>query len=252
MKPVLFPLLASAVLFTSCLTTLDSTLNAYLEGGEAPLTEKEVARGLKEALTRGAESAAKALGAKDGYYGNDLYRLALPPEADPIIENIERVPGGKKMMDDLVLRINRSAEEAASEAYPIFADAVTDMTIADAFTILKGKDDEATRYFRAKTYTRLVDLYHPKLNGALDKKLVGDISANQTWNTLRDLYNKVALSPIGKINKMKTVDIELSRYLTERALDGMFLKVADEEKAIRKDPVKRVSEILKRVFGSLD
>ncbi len=252
MKPVLFPLLASVVLFSSCLTTLDSALNSYREGGEAPLTEKEVAKGLKEALTRGADAAVRELAKKDGYYGDALYRLVLPPEANPIIENIERVPGGKKMMDDLVLRINRSAEEAASGAYPIFADAVTDMTIADAFAILKGNDDAATQYFRSKTYTRLVDLYRPKLNGALDKKLVGDISANDTWNALRDLYNKAAASPVGKLNKMKTVDIELSRYLTEKALDGMFLKVADEEKAIRKDPVKRVTQILKRVFGSLD
>jgi len=239
------------LLLTGCLSTMGTVVDNLINQ-EAPLTEAEVARGLKEALGKGAEFAVSTLSVTDGYYGDPLLRLLLPPEADIVIDNIAKIPGGEKLLNDLILRINRSAEEAASEAFPIFKNAITEMTIIEAFDILTGEDDAATRYFISKSYSPLVTLYEPHLNHALDQDLLGGLSANETWYTLQDLYNTLAESLIGKLGGMKAVEIDLSFYLTERALDGIFLKVAEEEKAIRENPVKRVTDILKKVFGSLE
>lgn len=245
-KMIILPLLLMVTL-SGCI----STLNGFLIS-DKPLTESEVAGGLKEALKKGVEVAVSALSNKDGYYGDPLLRLALPPEADKIVENIARIPGGRKLLDDLIVRINRSAEEAASEALPIFISAITEMTIMEAFEILRGEDDAATAYFRSKSYAPLIALYEPRLDYALGQDLAGGISAEETWDTLSELYNALAGSLAGRLAGMAEVHIDLSEYLTEKALDGIFVKVAEEEKAIRKDPLKRVTALLKRVFGSLD
>ncbi len=126
------------------------------------------------------------------------------------------------------------------------------MTIIEAFEILTGEDDAATQYFISKSYSPLVSLYEPRLNHALDQDLLGELSANETWYTLQDLYNALAETLIGKLGGLKVVEIDLSFYLTEKALDGIFVKVAEEEKAIRENPIKRVTDILKKVFGSLE
>jgi hypothetical protein len=236
---------------SGCLSSLES-LARGISDNSGPLTEEEVARGLKEALEKGTEYAVRELSAKDGYYGDPLLRLLLPSEADPVISNIKKIPGGEDLLNDLIVRINRSAEEAASEAFPIFKSAIEEMTIVEAFDILTGKSDEATEYFKRKSYDPLVRLYEPKLNKALKQDLFGGISADETWYTLQNLYNNLANSLPGRIGGMKVVEIDLSLYLTGQALDGIFIKVALEEKAIRENPVKRVSDLLKRVFGSLD
>jgi hypothetical protein len=238
-------------LLSGCLSTLES-LASGLSGENAPLSEEEVARGLKEALRKGTEYAVNELSIEDGYYGDPLLRLLLPPEADVVISHIQKIPGGEDLLNDLILRINRSAEEAASEAFPVFTSAIEEMTIVEAFEILSGKENEATDYFKIKSYEQLVSLYEPKLEKALKKDLIGGISADETWYTLQDLYNTLAKSLPGKISGMKVVEIDLSLYLTEQALDGIFIKVAQEEKAIRENPLKRVNDLLKRVFGSLD
>ena len=251
MKRKIILSLVTLLLFTGCLSTVSTVIDDLMIQ-DVPLTEAEVARGLKEALSNGAEHAVSVLGKTDGYYGNPVLQLLLPPEADAVIENINRIPGGEKLLEDLILRINRSAEEAASRSVPIFKDAIREMTILEAFEILQGDDDAATKYFINKSYYQLVSLYEPTLNDALDQDLIGGISANDTWYTLQDLYNSMAESLVGKLADLTVVEIDLSLYLTEKALDGIFLKVAEEEKAIRENPVKRISEILQRVFGSID
>ncbi len=247
MKKMIITSLVLMVTLSSCVSTLESFLIS-----EKPLTESDVAAGLKEALNKGAEAAVMVLSNRDGYYGDPLIRLVLPPEADRIVENIAKIPGGRKLLEDLIIRINRSAEEAASESLSIFTSAISEMTILEAFEILRGEDDAATEYFRSKSYAPLKELYEPELDYALSQDLAGGISAEETWDTLSELYNTVAGSIAGKLAGMKEVHIDLSVYLTEKALDGIFIKVAEEEKAIRKDPVKRVSALLKKVFGSLD
>ncbi|NOZ34391.1 MAG: DUF4197 domain-containing protein [Chlorobi bacterium] len=212
---------------------------------QSTLSNSEIIQGLKEALTTGAISSSKTLHAKDGYFKNAAVKILLPPEANVIIENIRKIPGiGNKTMDDLVLRINRSAEDAAIEAKPIFINAVKSMTIQDGMAILKGGNTAATNYLKSKTYNQLKSAFAPKINNSLNKKLVGNISTNQAWTQTTSLYNKIA--PF--IGKPK-VNTSLSDYVTRKALDGLFYKVAEEEKKIRANPYQYVSDIIKKVFG---
>ena len=220
-----------------------------LETNQA-LTQTEVVSGLKEALRVGSDSAAMKLAKLNGYYGDPAVKLLLPPEAAIITDNISRIPGGEKLVEDLILRINRAAEDAAREAAPVFLNAIRQMTIQDAFTILKGENNAATQYLKANTFNELFNLYQPKLKSSLDKKLVAGVSANETWNNLTGQWNKVAGSMVGQVAGFKKVEVQLDSYLTNKALDGIFLKLAEEEEEIRNDPAARVTEILKRVFGS--
>ena len=126
------------------------------------------------------------------------------------------------------------------------------MTITDAVGILKGEENAATEYLHKTTYDQLFELYRPKIKASVEKKLVGNVSTGQSWNTLTKKWNDVAKSLVGQIAGFKPVEIKLDEYLTHKALDGLFLKIEAEEKQIRKDPMARVNSILKRVFGSLD
>lgn len=217
-----------------------------------PLTQSEIISGLKEALIVGTNNSADILGKTDGYYRDEMVKILLPPEADIIVKNISKIPGGNKLIDDVLLSINRAAEDAVSEAKPIFVNSIRSITISDAFGILKGEDNAATQYLRNSTYNQLVDLYRPKIKTSIDKKLVGNVSAGQTWETLTGKWNEAANSIVGQVAGFKPVNIQLDEYLTQKALDGLFLKIADEEKKIRKDPLARVNDLLKRVFGTLD
>jgi hypothetical protein len=237
------------ILVISILFTLSScdVLMQVLEQTttETTLSDSEVIQGLKEALNVGTGSSVGILNAKDGYFKDNAVKILLPPEANVIVENIQKVPGlGQQTIDDLILRINRSAEDAASEAKPVFIDAVKTMTIQDGMSILKGDNHAATTYLKNKTYNQLVNAFKPKINTSLDKKLVGNISTNKAWTDVTTLYNKVAPF-IGKA----TVNTNLADYVTRRALDGLFIKVADEEAKIRANPFAYVSEIIKKVFG---
>ncbi len=217
---------------------------------QRPLTQQEVVKGLKQALVIGADSAAAGLSRVDGYFGDEMVKILLPPEADVITQNLSRIPGGEKLVRDVILRINRSAEDAAKEAGPIFAKAVTNMTIADGFAILRGESDAATQYLKAQTYNNLYKLYQPKIKSSIDKVVVGNISTSESWNTLTSQWNRIAGSMVGRLADLETVDTDLDAYLTNQALNGLFLKLAREEEQIRNNPLARVTELLKRVFGS--
>ena len=250
MKKSILPLvLTSLLLFASCaelLKTLESV------SPNLPLTEGEVADGLKEALITGARNSAGRLGATDGYFRDEVIKILLPEEANIIIENISKLPGGQKLVDDAILSINRAAEDAAREVAPIFVNSVRQMSIMDAFSILNGADDAATQYLHRTTYQELYNLYSPKIAVSVNKPLVGGVSTQDSWDALTGNWNKVAGSVAGRIAGLKTVETDLGDYLTRRALDGMFIKVAEEELKIRKDVSARVSPLLQKVFGSLD
>jgi len=219
---------------------------------DRPLTQTEVIAGLKEALIVGTEKSVDILGKTDGYYKDELVKILLPPEADIIVNNIGRIPGGQQLLEDVLLSINRAAEDAVSEAKPIFVNSIRSMTITDAVGILRGENNAATQYLHRTTYNGLVDLYRPKIQTSLDKKLVGNVSTAQSWNTLTTKWNEAANSLVGQIAGLKPVETKLDLFLTEKALDGLFLKIENEEKLIREDPVARVTNLLKRVFGSVD
>ncbi len=217
--------------------------------GPAPLTEQEVVRGLKQALTIGADSAAARLAVRDGYYRDAAVRISLPPDAKVITDNLSYLPGGQALIDDIILRINRAAEDAAREAAPVFRRAVANMTIRDGFAILRGENDAATQYLKTHTYMELYQLFQPKIKTSTDKAIVGNISTTEAWNTLTNSWNSVARSIVGQVAGLEEVNVELDQYLANRALDGLFLKLAEEEEKIRTDPIARVTELLRRVFG---
>lgn len=219
---------------------------------DVPLTEAEVADGLKEALITGANNSSSILSAVDGYYGDELVKILLPEEASVIVDNLSKIPGGDKLVEDVILRINRAAEDAAKEVAPVFIGSIKQMTITDAFAILNGADNAATQYLVRTTRSELYNLYKPKIRASTEKDLIAGISTKDSWETLTGKWNTLANSIAGKIAGFQPVNVDLDDHLTNKALDGMFLKVADEEKKIRTDVSARITPLLKKVFGSLD
>lgn len=215
-----------------------------------PLTNTEIINGLKEALLVSTDSAITHLSAVDGYLKDLTIKILLPPEAKTITENLSKLPGGSKLVSDVIVRINRAAEDAAKGAKPIFVNSVREMTFADAYQILKGADNAATRYFEQKTSLQLGELYRPKIRESLNKGLIAGISTQQSWNELTKNWNKLAGSPLGQIAGMKVVEVKLEDYILQQALKGVFLKMAEREKEIRTNANARVTNLLKRVFGS--
>jgi len=227
-------------------------LNVIQSSVTVPLTEDEVVSGLKEALALGAKTSAEKLSVENGYYGDAAVKILLPDEAKTIIDNITRIPGGDQLVEDVIIRINRAAEDAAKEVAPIFVNSVTSMTISDAFNILKGADNAATSYLKATTYSELYSIYKPKIQNSTEKKIIGNVSTKDSWVTLTGKWNSVANSLAGKLAGLKPVNADIDEFLTKKALEGMFLKVELEELKIRKEVSARVTPLLKRVFGSLD
>ena len=249
MKKLILPFILTVSIILSACAELMTTLQSVTT---LPLTEAEVVQGLKEALKTGVRNSSGRLAAENGYFGDEIIKILLPEEAKIIIENISKIPGGDKLVNDLILRINRAAEDAAKEVAPIFINSVTQMSISDAFGILNGEDDAATQYLSKTTYSELFDLYSPKIRASVEKDIVGNISTQDSWDALTGKWNQFAGSLAGRLADMQTVETDLGHYLTHKALDGMFIKVAEEEFKIRKDINARVSPILKKVFGSLD
>ncbi|MFZ2287708.1 MAG: DUF4197 domain-containing protein [Bacteroidales bacterium] len=242
-------LVLSLILFTGCsgLMNVFQTASAVRE-----LTEGDIISGLKEALTIGARKAAERLASENGYYGDTAVRIPLPEEAKVIEENISRIPGGKQLIENVILNINRAAEDAAREVAPVFAGAVSQMTITDGYNILHGADNAATQYLRNTTWNELYALYIPRITSSTNKEIVAGISAQESWTTLTDKWNSVANSIAGRLAGFKPVNTDLDDFLTRKALDGVFLKLEGEELKIRKEVPARVTPILQKVFGTLD
>jgi outer membrane murein-binding lipoprotein Lpp len=242
-------IILSVFLFAGCaqLTQVLQTASTVQE-----LTESDVISGLKEALITGAKNAAGRLSSEGGYYSDLAVKIPLPDEAKTIVENVSKIPGGEKLLEDVVLSINRAAEDAAKEVAPIFVNSVTQMTVTDAFGILRGADNAATQYLVKTTYNELYNLYRPKISASTNKEIVAGISAQESWTTLTGKWNTIANSIAGRLAGFKPVTTDLDDYLTKKALDGMFLKVEGEELKIRKEISARVTPILQKVFGSLD
>ena len=241
-------LFITLIVFTGCA----ELLNVMQSSVAVPLTEDEVVSGLKEALEVGAKNAAGRLSVENGYFGDAAVKIMLPDEAKTIIDNISRIPGGEQLVEDVILRINRAAEDAAKEVAPIFVNSITSMTVRDAFNILKGADNAATSYLKATTYNDLHMLFRPKIQNSTEKKIIGNVSTKDSWVALTGKWNSVANSLAGKLAGLKPVNTDLDEYLTRKALEGMFSKVEIEELKIRKEVSARVTPLLKRVFGSLD
>jgi len=216
------------------------------------LTEADIVGGLKEALTVGARNAAQRLASQDGYWGDPSVRIPLPDEAKVIVDNITRIPGGQQLIDNVMLSINRAAEDAAREVAPIFVNSVTQMPITAGYNILHGADNAATDYLKRTTREELYYLYRSKITASTEKEIVAGISAQESWTTLTGKWNSVANSVAGRLAGFKPVTTDLDDFLTNKALDGVFLKIEGEELKIRKEVGARVTPLLRKVFGTLD
>ncbi len=212
-----------------------------------PLTNEEVIKGLKMALNVGTDSSVNVLGRANGYFSDALIKLALPPEAQPIVSNLAKLPGGQKLLNDAILAINRAAEDAAPQAKNIFINAISNISIADGFNILNGGNSAATNFLKERTYAQLTDAFAPKISKSLSKPLALGISAEKAYKALIDGYNTASLNGL-LFEQLK--QNSLATYTTQKALDGLFAKVALEENKIREDPIHQVTDILKRVFGA--
>jgi hypothetical protein len=234
MRKYSYLILAIAILMSACTTQqITQALNDYM-GDEKPTTY-EVSSGLKEALVQGITKGANSASSTDGYFGNSLIRIPFPPEVQKV-ENTLRDIGLGSEVDKFVLTLNRGAEEAAKQAKPIFVNAIKQLTIQDAWNLLSGEEDAATQFLERTTTAELRSKFKPVMKSALDQT-----SATKYYGDLVGQYNKIPF--------VEDVSPNLDDYATDKALEGLFTLIRQEEANIRKNPAARATELLKKVFG---
>jgi hypothetical protein len=237
-----------ALTLSTC-ATLDSMVNMGSAGGAFTPSTEQMISALREALKKGAENAGADLSISGAFSNNPARKIPLPPEAQTIIDNISRIPGGQQQIDALILRINAAAENASKKIAPIFAEAITSMTIADASNILRGSNTAATEYLQRTTTAPLKNAFRPELDAALSAPIIAGISAQQAWTTLVTNYNTVANSAIGRLAGMQPVNADLNEFVLDKALTAVFTQMADVEKDIRANPVQFLSDIATNVYN---
>ncbi|MBA3665772.1 MAG: DUF4197 domain-containing protein [Bacteroidetes bacterium] len=211
--------------------------NAVIHTSSTPtLTNEEVIKGLKEALTVGTNKSSEAAAKADGYLKNPRLFIPWPPEALEMKTKLLKL-GYKKKIEEFETSLNRAAEEAAKNSSTVFVDAITNMSVQDGFAILRSHDTAATNYLRKTTYTPLEDKFTPVVKEAINK-----VKVTGYWTPLVTVYNKLP--------GVKKQNPDLDKYVTNKAINGLMILISDEEVKIRKDPAARVSELLKKVFGS--
>jgi hypothetical protein len=200
------------------------------------LSNMDITNGLKEALSIGAKNASNKLSITDGFFRNAAIKILLPPPEAQKVESTLRSIGMGSVVDKAILSMNRAAEDAAKQAAPIFINAITTITIQDGLNILKGGNNAATNYLKGRTTGALTAAFSPVIQKSLNK-----VGAPELWKTVFSTYNRVARN---KVNP------DLTGYVTERALNGMFVSIADEEAKIRTNPAAQVTGLLQKVFGN--
>lgn len=203
----------------------------------ADLSNTEASGGLKEALTQGVSKAVSMLGSTDGFLGNKEVKIPLPDSLKKIEKGMKLMGMGKQS-DELVLKMNRAAEAAVPEAKALLVDSIKKMTVADAKSILTGPNDAATQYFKKTTSTQMAAKFLPIVQKATEK-----VQLAETYNKYAEMGSKFGV--------VKKEDAKIEQYVTNKALDGLYLMIAKEEAAIRKDPVGQASSLLKKVFGAV-
>ena len=233
----IFAAVLTALMILGCATVQDFDYKPVLDGVTgAELDEATVLAGLKDALTVGTSNTVTRTSAVDGYLGNDLIRIALPDKLQEPASTLRSVGLGS-YVDEFEVAMNRAAEQAAGEARDIFWDAVTAMTIQDAFGILNGADTAATDYFRIRTQANLRSKFLPIVTEKTASVKLGSLYAH-----FSGAYETLPLTS-------KPDLIDLDAYVTDQALQGLYSELALEEQAIRNDPAARTTELLRRVFG---
>lgn len=230
-------IIAFVAIFTinSC-AELQDVINQLPQGGG--ISQLEIASGLREALDFGIDKQVSKLTIKDGFYKNELVKILLPEELHKVDRALRDIGLGS-LADDGIKALNRAAEDAVKEATPIFINAVKDITFADAKNILLGNDDAATRYLTGKTQTALYSKFHPVIQNSF-----GKVGADQIWSNLINKYNTIPFT--------NDVNPDLTDYVTNEALKGVYNMIAVEEKEIRTKIASRTTDLLKKVFALQD
>ena len=205
-------------------------------GKATGLTEKDAAAGIMEALEKGTGTSVNFVSKLDGYFGNPEIKIPFPESAKEVDSKLRAIGLGSQV-DQVVLSVNRAAEDAAKSAQPIFVAAIRGMTITDAIQIVKGSNNAATLYLKKTTSPELRAKFTPVIKASLDK-----VDATRLWEDVMKTYNQIPF--------VKKQNPDLTAYVTDKAIDGLFVMIAKEELKIRKDPVARTTELLKKVFGN--
>jgi hypothetical protein len=201
------------------------------------LSDSEIIKGLKEALSTGTRNAVSVLNIKDGYFKNPSVKLLFPKDAQRAADKLREIGMGT-LVDNFEESLNRAAEDAAIEAQKIFVNSILQMNFSDARGILQGGNGAATKYFKDNLSSQLYSSFNPKIKSSLD-----NVNATKYWSDITSAYNKIPL--------VEKVNTDLTDYTTNRALDGLFMMVEAEEDKIRQDPAARITDILAKVFGSI-
>jgi len=229
---IFFTLFLFVFIFSGC----DVIKN--LPTGGTGITEAEAGQGIKEALAQGVTTAVHNLNKTDGFFGNQAYKLLMPPDAVKIVNTLRDLGMGS-MVDKAILAINRGAEDAVGYAKPIFVDAIKEMTLTDALNIVRGANNAATTYFKQKTTDKLIAAFSPSVKSSLDK-----VNATKYYSDVVSTYNNFPTT-------FKKINPDLPSYVVGKAVDALFDQVAKEEANIRANPLARTTDILKKVFGSV-
>lgn len=201
---------------------------------DGTLSETDVKKGLSEALRKGSEYAVKNASQYNGFNSNSLIRIPFPPEAENVKNSLSKI-GLQTQINSFEESMNHAAESASKEALDILVKAVNGMTINDAFSILKGVDNAATNYLKEQTNADIYRSFKPIINTSMQQHKVA-----QKWTTISTKYNALPFT--------KDINPDLEDYITNKAIDGLFVLLAKQEKEIRKNPLARTSDILKKVF----
>lgn len=224
-----------AAIFTLPLGSCDTAKAILDSSGYGSLSNEEVVAGLKEALRVGTDSSTFHLGLLNGFFGDDMIRILMPEDAQKV-EKTLRDAGLGGTVDKAIVSMNRAAEDASKYVGSIFLNAIRQMTIQDAFGILNGGSYAATEYLKSKTTQQLTTAFTPVVSKSLEFT-----DATKHWNNVFTVYNRFSKNP---------VNTDLTAYVTEKALAGLFYHIGLEEQKIRQDPAARVTDILKKVFGN--
>ncbi len=235
MKKKIF-VLSSFLLLTGCaeLQTVMQNL-PNIEQGNGGLSSLDISNGLKQALELGVSQGVDLLSKKNGYYDNNLVKILLPEQLQKVDKTLRQIGLGS-LADQGIKLLNTAAEDAVNEAKPIFINAIKNLTFSDAAAILAGNKDAATQYLQKTTTSQLVNAFAPKIKASLDK-----VGANEIWSQIMSKYNAIPF--------VNQVNADLTGYVTEKAIDGLFLQVAQKEEDIRTNISARTTPLLQKVFS---
>ncbi len=239
-KAILFTILAStAMTYTAQAQFLSKVKNIINSASTTGLSNQDAAAGIKQALENGVLNGTNFLGKPNGFLGNAAYKIFMPQEVQNVEQKIRNNPIANALagayMDKVVTAMNRGAEKAMAQATPIFVNAIRSLTITDAVNIVTGRDGGATDFLKRTTLAQLTAKFNPVIGNSLNQ-----VGVQDPWNKVSSAYNMVA---------GKNINTDLTAYVTERATEGLFKKIREEETAIRTNPAARTTDLLKRVFA---